>query len=281
MFVFGSRMLASGLLNQIFENIYLLVIGKLFSARDLGFFSRAQTIGGLPSHTLSGMVGRVTFPVFSTIQDDPARLKSGLKRALTSLVFINFPMMVGLAVIARPLVLALLTEKWVESVGYLQLLCILELLYPLHVINLNLLQALGRSDLFLRLEIIKKSLVVINIAVTWRWGIPAMIYGMIVMSVFSYYLNSYYTGVLIGYSLREQLRDLVPYLIVAILMGISVYLAGLLPFQSPWFVVLAEITTGIASYVCLCRLFQLAAFTEIWQTGWNRIQILKARLAAE
>lgn len=272
MFVFGSRLLASGLLNQIFENIYLVVIGKIFSAKDLGFFSRAQTMGSLPANTLAGMVSRVTFPVFSTIQNNPTQLKSGLKKALTSLAFVNFPMMIGLALIARPLVLVLLTEKWVESIYYLQLICLLGLLYPLHVINLNLLQALARSDLFLRLEIIKKAMVVINIAVTWRWGIAAMIYGMIVMSAISYYLNSYYTGVLIGYSFREQLRDLAPYLIMAVLMGFAVYPAGLLPIQSPLFMVMVQILIGIITYACLCKLFKLTVFTEVWRAGLNKIK---------
>ncbi len=151
MFGFGSRLLASGLLDQVFNNIYSLVIGKLFSARDLGFFTRASGIRALPTQTLAGMIGRVTFPVLSTIQDDPARMKRGLKKALSTLALLNFPMMIGLAVLAYPLVVLFLTEKWSESVGYLQLLCLSGLLYPLHAVNLDLLKALGRSDLFLRL----------------------------------------------------------------------------------------------------------------------------------
>jgi O-antigen/teichoic acid export membrane protein len=279
MFGFGSRMLASGLLNQIFENIYLLVIGKLFSATDLGFFTRAKTFQELPPGTLSGMVGRVTFPVFSTMQDDPSRLKRGMRKALTTLILVNFPMMIGLAVIAGPLVLVLLTEKWAGCIHYLQLLCLVGLLYPLHVINLNLLEALGRSDLFLRLEIIKKLLVVINIATTWRWGISAMIYGMIAVSIICYYLNSYYTRVLIGYPLREQLRDLFPYFVLAALMGTAVYAVGLLPFPNHWSRLLAQTTVGIVIYVCLCRLFRLPAFMEIWQAGWNKILFLRAGIA--
>ena len=149
MFGFGSRLLASGLLNQIFDNIYLLVIGKLFSARDLGFFTRALNFQDLPSSTLASMVDRVTFPVFSTIQDDPLRLKRGLNKALTTLVLVNFPVMIGLAVIARPLVLVLLTEKWAESIPYLHLLCFLGFLFPLHVINLDILKATGAVRSFL------------------------------------------------------------------------------------------------------------------------------------
>jgi O-antigen/teichoic acid export membrane protein len=204
MFGFGSKMLISGLLNQIFSNSYLLIIGRLFSATDLGFFTRAKTLEELPTQTLSWMVGRVTFPAFSRIKDDPARLKSGLKKALVLLVMVNFPMMICLLVIARPLVLLLLTEKWADSIPYLQLFCLVGLMFPLHLINLNVLQAIGRSDLFLRLEIIKKVLIIINISITWQWGISAMICGMIITSLISYYLNSYYIGTLINYAIREQ-----------------------------------------------------------------------------
>jgi teichuronic acid exporter len=279
MFRFGSRLLASGLLDQIFSNIYLLVIGKLFSAADLGFYTRAKTFQEVPSQSLSSMVGRVIFPVFSTIQDDPARLKRALKRALTILVLVNFPLMIGLALIARPLVLVLITDKWAECIPYLQLLCVAGLLFPLHLMNLNVLAALGRSDLFLRLEIIKKVLVVINIAITWRWGITAMIYGMIVTDVISYYLNSYYTGDLIGYPIREQLRDIFPYLIMAALMGMALYAAGLLPFPNHWSMLFVQITAGIIIYVCLCWLFRLKAFIELRQMVWNKLPFLRIRTA--
>jgi teichuronic acid exporter len=279
MFSYGSRLFISGLLNQIFDNIYLLVIGKLFSAADLGFFSRSKNIQEIPSNTLAGMVGRVTFPVFSTMQDDPVRLKRGLKKALTILVMVNIPMMIGLAVIARPLVIVLLTEKWSESIPYLQLLCMIGLLYPVHVINLNLLQALGRSDLFLRLEIIKKVLVVINIAVTWRWGISAMICGMLVLSILSYYLNSYYTGVLIGYRIGEQIRDMFPYLLLSVLMGITVFVSGLIPYPNDWSMLLMQIMIGLVIYISLCRVFRLQAFMEVWHGGWSRMQLLKAKIS--
>lgn len=271
MFGFGSRLLLSNLLNQIFDNIYLLVIGKLFSASDLGFFTRAQTLNDLPSQTLSGMVGRVTFPVFSSIQNDIPRLKRGVKKALRVLVLVNFPMMIGLAMIAHPLVIVMLTEKWLPCVPYLQLFCVVGLLFPLQMINLNVLQAVGRSNLFLRLEIIKKFLIVINIAVTWRWGLSAMICGMIVISIISYYLNSYYTGILIKYPILEQLRDLFSSLIMAILMGISIYAAGLLPFPNHWSMLFVQITIGLFVYLFLCRIFRIAAFMEIWQIGWNKI----------
>jgi O-antigen/teichoic acid export membrane protein len=271
MFGFGSRMLASSLLNQTFGHIHLIAIGKLFSATDLGFFMRAESLEKFPSQTLSGMLGRVTFPVFSAIQDDPARLKKALEKALTFSVLLNFPMMIGLGVIAHPLVMLLLTERWADSIPYLQLFCILELQFPVHLINLNVLQALGRSDLFLRLEILKKILVIINLAVTWRWGISAMIYGMIFFSVIFYFLNSYYTGVLAGYPMREQIRHLSPYLLMAVIMGGGVYLAGLLLFPNYWLMLIVQIPMGVFIYIFLCWHFRLAAFMEIWKASLNKM----------
>jgi O-antigen/teichoic acid export membrane protein len=199
-----------------------------------------------------------------------------MKKALTTLALVNFPMMIGLAVIAYPLVVLLLTAKWVESVPYLQLLCVVGLLFPVHLINLNVLAALGRSDLFLRLEIIKKGLILVNIAVTWRWGISAMICGMIVVSMFSYYLNSYYTGVLIDYPIWERAGDMLSYLIIAILMGVAVYATGLVAFPNLWSKLLVQIAIGPLIYFSLCRLFRLTAFMEMWEEGWSRVTFLRA-----
>ena len=152
MFVFGSRLLASGLLDTIFNNIYLVVIGKLFSPVTLGFYSRAKGLQQLPVSNISGIVSRVTFPVFSSVQSDKPRLKRGVHKALTILGMINFPTMIGLAIVAKPLTLVLLTVKWLPCVPYLQMLCMVGMLYPLQVINLDVLKAQGRSDIFLKLE---------------------------------------------------------------------------------------------------------------------------------
>jgi O-antigen/teichoic acid export membrane protein len=280
MFGFGSKMLISGLLNQIFVNSYLLIIGRLFSATDLGLFTRAKTLGELPTHTLSFMVGRVTFPVFSKIQNDPARLKSSMQKALVFLVMVNFPMMIGLVVIARPLVLLLLTEKWADSIPYFQLFCLVGLIFPLHLINLNLLQALGRSDLFLRLELIKKVLIIINLSITWQWGIAAMICGMIITSLFSFYLNSYYTGTLINYTIREQFSDFAGYLILAVLTAIGVYGVGFFCFPNLWSQLAVQLLMGVLSYIVLCRLFRLSVFMEVWESGRTLFSSFYGKIAA-
>ncbi len=281
MFAFGSKLLFSGLLSTVFRNIYLLVIGKLFTATDLGFYTRAKSCIRLSSENLTSSVNRVTFPVFSSIQDDTARFKRGVQKALTTLSFLNFPIMIGLLVTAKPLVLVLLTEKWLPCVPYLQLLCFVGLLYPLHLINLNVLIAKGRSDLFLRLEVLKKILVVIAIAVTYRWGIQAMIYGQIGVSILSYYLNSYYTGRLIGYPLKKQVFDLSPYLGMAVMMGIGVYSLQLLPFPNNWSLLIFQGLAGVIIYAALSRIFKMPAFLEILAIVTNRLKRRTAQLGLE
>lgn len=272
MFGFGSRLLASGLLNTIFDNVYLVVIGKLFSPADLGYFTRANSLQQLPSATLARVVGRVTFPVFSTIQNDPERVKRGMKKALTILMLVNAPMMIGLAVVARPLVLVLLTAKWAPCIPYLQLLSLVGLLFPLHLINLNVLQAMGRSDLFLQLEIIKKVLIVCNIALTFRWGIEAMITGQIVTSIVSYYLNAYYNKSLLNYSIWEQIGDLYPYMLNALLMGGAAYSLVYISFTSPLLLLACQVAMGGLVYLTICRILQLSAYTDLQQMVTTRLQ---------
>lgn len=276
MFAFGSRLLVSGLIDTVFRNIYLVVIGKVFVASDLGFYSRADSLQRLPSESLTFCVHRVTFPVFSQIQDNSASLKRGMRKALTTLGFINFPLMIGLLVTARPLVLIVLTDKWAPCIPYLQLLCIVGLLFPLHVINLNILTAKGRSGLFLRLEIIKKILLVVTVAITCRWGIRAMIYGQICFALATYYLNSYYTGRLIGYPLKEQVFDLLLYLGLAVVMGIGVHCLQLFPFPNSWSLLICQVLAGFVIYVVMNRIFRTSAFSETVDLLKN---ILKPRMS--
>lgn len=271
MFAFGSRLLASGLLDTVFQNIYIVAIGKLFSPADLGFYSRAKGLQQLPVSNISTIIGRVTFPVFSSVQDDKPRLKRGVRKALLTLAMVNFPVMIGLAIVARPLVLVLLTDKWLPCVPYLQLLCVVGMLYPLHAINLNVLKAQGRSDLFLKLEVLKKILVVMAIAITYRWGIFAMIYGQIATSCLAYFLNAYYTGKMLDYPITEQIQDLMPSLMVASIMGGGIYALKYAPIVNQLALLSAQIMTGIVLYAGICYIFKIASFMEI-------IEIIKSKL---
>lgn len=263
LFTFGSKLLFSGLLYTIFQNIYLLVIGKLFSPADLGFYGRAKDFSQLPVQNVSSSVERVTFPVFSAIQHDKKRLREGVRKTLSMMAVLTFPMMIGLFVVARPLVIILIGEKWLPCVPYLQLLCFVGILYPLHVINLNVLKAQGRSDLFFKLELVKIIIAVIALVITYRWGISAMIIGQIVTSTIAYYLNSYFTGKLISYPISEQMRDVMPALIISCIMGGAVYGLTLFQLSNDYILVIIQIILGAGLYIGLCCLTRIPAFLEI------------------
>ncbi|MGD0812274.1 MAG: lipopolysaccharide biosynthesis protein [Verrucomicrobiota bacterium] len=269
---YGSRLFASNLLNNIFTEIYSLVIGRIYTPAALGLFTRAKQMQQLPVDNLCSIVGRVSFPIFASVQQDKTVLKRGVRKAARGLVMINFPAMIGLAVTARPLVLVLLTKKWEACVPYIQLLCVGGALYPLSLIHLNALAAQGRSDLFLRLEIIKKMFVVAAVALSFRHGVKGLLIGDIVVSIISCYLNSYYSIRLIGYSWEEQILDLLPYLGISALMGVCVWLAGGLP---PWggnfSRLAAEVATGMIVYFLGCRVCRLSAFSEACEVVSSRV----------
>jgi teichuronic acid exporter len=264
MFGYGSRILASGLLSTIGDNLYYAIIGRVFSAGELGLYTRAKMFGQLPSQSIASIVGRVTFPVFATIQHKPEKIKDGFKRALSMLAFLTFPLMTGIALTAKPMVILLLTEKWLPCVPFLQLICVVGLMYPLHAININLLKATGRSDLLFKLEIIKQGLVFLNIAIAWRWGVIAIIWGQIIISLISYYLNSYYAGALINYRFVEQLKDLMPYFAVTLLMAASVYCVALINFKGNLKLLFSQIICGVLVYSVASLVFKLSALKMYW-----------------
>lgn len=263
MLPFGSKLLFYGLLHVIFENLYLVVIGKMYSANELGFYSKSMSLQQLPVAHLTSTVNRVTFPVFSSVQEEKPRLKRGVSKVLCTAALVNFPVMIGLGVVAHPMVVVLLTDKWLPCVPYLQLLCVAGLLYPLQSINLNVLLAQGRSDLLLRLEILARILQVIAIAVTFRWGVVALILGQIASTTVIFSLSTVYTGRLLDYPLLEQIRDITPALISAIAMGVSVWGIGVIQFPNPFSQLAMQVVVGVFLYISICRLAKVSSFTEI------------------
>ena len=150
MFSFSSKLLVSDLLNKIHQNLYILIIGKFFSPQELGFYTRADQFNKLPSKNISGVIQRVSFPVLSSIQDNSEKLRTAYRKLIKTTMFITFILMFGMAAVSKPMILTLIGEKWLPSVSYLQLLCFVGMLYPLHALNLNVLNVKGRSDLFLK-----------------------------------------------------------------------------------------------------------------------------------
>lgn len=226
LFSFGSKILVSGLIDTIYRNVYYLIIGKFFSVVELGYYTRADQFQALPSQNLNGVISRVSFPVLSNIQNDTLQLKAAYKKLIKSTMLITFVLMLGLAAAAKPIILTLIGEKWLPSVIYLQMLCFVGMFYPLHALNLNMLQVKGRSDLFLRLEIIKTILAIPMIVIGIFWGIKIMIMGMIVNTIIAYYLNSYWSGKFIGYSTSQQIKDILPSFCLAAFVGLVVFIIG-------------------------------------------------------
>lgn len=224
LFGYGSKLLASGLLDTIYNNIYPIVIGKFYSSAQLGNYSRALSFAQLPSSNITSILQRVTFPVLSTIQDDMPRLQTDYRRLLKLSAFIVFPLMMGLAAVAFPMIRIILTPKWEGCSLYLQIICFALMLYPIHAINLNLLQVKGRSDLFLRLEIIKKIVGVCIMCITIPLGITAMCIGMVASSLIALFINTFYTGKLIDIGYLKQMCDLLPIFINSLLMGGVVFI---------------------------------------------------------
>jgi O-antigen/teichoic acid export membrane protein len=271
LFSYGSKLLFSGLLDTIYRNIYTIVIGKRFQAGDLGYYTRADQFAQFPSSNITGIFQRVTFPILSDIQHDDEKLKSVYRQYLRISAFVIFPLMCGLAGVAGPFIRLILTEKWIGVVPLLQLLCFSLMWYPVHAINLNLLQVKGRSDLFLRVEIIKKCFGVGILCVTIPFGIKAMCAGTIVSSFLSLFVNTYYTEKIISVGFIKQMRDLLPVFLTAFSMSIVAYTVSNI-FVNYGLGLFLGIIAGIIYYFLANMLFnskELKLLFDLIVTGIN------------
>jgi O-antigen/teichoic acid export membrane protein len=264
MFGFGSKLLATRLLDTIYSNIYTIIIGKIFSPADLGLYSRANNVKQLPIESLTYMMDRVTYPVFSHLQNDLPRLKRALRKSVNTLALITFPMMVGLSLVATPIISVLFTDKWLPSVPYLQVLSIVGIFYPLEITNGNMFKAIGHSGLLFNITLIKRIWDVIVIAITFRWGIMAMIYGQLMNSSLFYLINLYITQKLLKYTIYEQLNDLMPIIGSTILMALSIVMLNLLSIEHAFFLLILQVVTGVIVYSTTCYLFRIEIFMEIF-----------------
>lgn len=271
---FGSKMLGSGLLDTVYNNIYPIVIGKYFSAQDLGNYTRAQQFSSLPSSNVTGVLQRVTFPVLSSIQNEDERLAKNYRKILKLSAFLVFPMMLMLSAIANPLVRILLTDKWIGCVILLQIVCFQMMWYPIHAINLNLLTVKGRSDLFFRLEIFKKIMGVCIMFITIPHGIIWMVSGGIVSSMLSLIINTYYTGKLINVGYFKQMGDLLPIFGVSFMMWLIVH-AILYLSSNLYCQLVLGISLGAIVYLIGAKIFLKAEFNDALSMVPDKIMRVK------
>lgn len=227
LFGFGSKILMAGLLEEGYRLVQVLIIGKFYHAKEVGYFTQAKQLQAVPINTIFNIVNQVTFPIFAKLQDDKEQLIRGLSRGIKLLTFINFPLMIGLMVIAEPLFLLLYSDKWIEAVPYFQWLCGgWGLLIVVHNVNMNTLKAIGRSDTLLLLEIIKKviSFAFIFLFIWLDYGAISLIWALSINSFMELFLNAYYVGKYTGYGIIRQLKDIIPNLIAPIVAGIVAYI---------------------------------------------------------
>ena len=262
LFGFGSKLLLSDILNNVWNQAYQVVIGKFYAPATLGQYTRATMFSNLFSTNITNVIQRVSYPVLSEIQDDPSRLKDGYQRIIKTTMLVTFCCMLMLASVAKPMIIVLIGEKWTQAAYFLQIVCFYNMLHPLHAINLNILQVKGRSDLFLKLEIIKKIVAIAPLLL----GIFINIYWMLIGSVFAgfiaYYLNAYYSGPLLNYSIREQILDIMPSFLIGFTGAFLSFLPVLIFDSADWgiswsvaafFILPLQLIIGAVTILLLCE----------------------------
>lgn len=273
---FGWKLLASGLIDTIWREIYQVVIGKYYSAATLGQYTRAQQFGFIFSSNLSSVIQRVSYPVFSTLQDDNERMKAGYRRVIKVTMLVTFVLMLGLIAVSKPMIQVLVGNQWLIAAGFLPIISLQMMLYPLHAINLNMLQVQGRSDLFLKLEIIKKCVAVIPLLMGIFIDIYWMLWGSVLTGFFAYYLNSYYSGKFLDYSMWAQIKDILPSLGIASFMAVITYTISLLPL-SPFILLPLQILFGATIVILLCEWLKLSEYKELRTIAVSALQKIKRK----
>lgn len=222
-FKFGYKLVLSGLLDTVFKNIYNVLIGKYFSAQTLGFYERSKQFSEYPSATLTGVISKVTYPMLSQIQDDPVRLENIYRKLIRVSFFIIAPLMLGAAAIAKPLFLLTLGNEWLPAVLFFQILTLAMMLYPIHAFNLNILQVFGRSELFLKLEIIKKCIITISVIIAFQFGVVGLVWSSVFTSFAALGVNMFYSSKLINYPIPQQVKDLSITFIIALFTALLMF----------------------------------------------------------
>lgn len=252
---YGSKILGASLIQQIYDNLYPLVIGKFFNARQLGLYSRANGFASLPSTNLSGIISSVTFPILSRIGNDKPRLLSVYRRMIKTTAFIVFPIMIGLAAVASPLVKILLNSQWYGCIPMLQLLCLALIWQPLSNIQLNVLKVVGRTDVVLKLEVLKRSFGLISIFGAIPFGVIGMCVAFDIFYIYCFTLNTIYTSKPLGFSFWNQIKDIFPIIANALIMGTIVLITSTLFSQNKYLQIVLCVFVGVVYYYLTSRMF--------------------------
>ena len=256
---YGWKLLLSALLDTGYNNIRSLVIGKMYSSADLAYYDQGKKFPNVIVTNINTSIDSVLLPTMSNAQDNPEHVKSMTRRSIKTSTYIMAPMMMGLAFCAEPIVRLVLTDKWLPCVSFLRIFCITYMFYPIHTANLNAIKAMGRSDYFLKLEIAKKVVGMILLLSTMWFGVMAMAYSLLVSSMTSMIINSWPNKELLGYSLKEQIADILPGILIAVIMGIVIFFVPLLGLSSA-VTLLIQIPLGAAIYIGASYVLKIESF---------------------
>lgn len=259
---FGWKLLVSALLDTVYNKLYQLVVGVVYSSADLAYYNKADQLPVLVVENINSSIDSVLLPVLSAQQDKREQVREMTRRAIKMSTYVMMPMMAGLAACAEPLVRLLLTEKWLPCVPYMQIFCVCYAFYPLHTANLNAIKAMGRSDMFLILEIIKKAVGFLALVITMRMGVIYMALSRVFTGVLAQIINAWPNSRLLNYPYFQQLRDMLPAILLSTVMGLLVYTLNFLGLGD--FVTLAlQVLAGVGIYVLGSLLFKLDSFRYI------------------
>ncbi len=268
LFSYGWKLLASSLLNTLYLEIRTLFIGRMYTSSTLGYYNRGQQFPKVIVSNIDGSIQSVMLPTLSAHQDDKKKVKDMMRRAIMTSSFLIFPMMIGMAVVAEPLVKIVLTDKWLPAVPFLQIFCISYALIPIHTANLQAINAMGRSDIFLRLEVVKKLLGLVILGISLPFGVYAIAIGQVISAIISTFINVYPNKHLLNYSYREQWADIMPSLVLAVIMGITVYMFNLINIAA-WKVLGLQLVVGVGSYIGLAKIFRVESLSYLIATLTN------------
>lgn len=278
MFGYGGFLLMSALLEQVYLRFSSIVIGRTFGAHEVGLFSRAEGIRQVPVGVITGVVGRVAFPAFSQLVGDSERLRRGVQGSLQALMVVSIPAMLGMLVVAEPLVVTLFGEPWRATIPLLRVLCLAGLFWPLHAINLYALMAQGQSRECFRVETVKRAIGLLLLLAAVPFGLLAMAWSQVALALIAFFLNAHYTGVNLQYGAVRQIRHLFPYLAVGALMAGAVWMLDRVLLDMSMAVRLVlDVAAGVLVYAGACAAVQLQAFVDLASVAMAKVRWATAR----
>lgn len=265
-FDFGSKLMLSALLNTFFENIFNVILGKYYNSRIAGYYERAKTLNEYPVILIATILSKVAYPMLSQIRSESERVAGIYKQLIQITFFFAAPLMLSLAMIAKPIIITILGPDWSPAIPYFQILCLSSIIYPIHVFNINVLQVFGRSDLFLKLEIYKKVAIFIVICISIKYGIYVMLIGSVMSSYIALIINGFYSQKMISYPLKQQLIDLLPTVLISF---IGIFVIALVQYFindfTSFSVAILALSTGLFTYLLIHYIFKTTALSYLFQ----------------